>query len=78
MDEEQIHEFMTNYVGLASKEVMKVIYNIDWESVHEWKGNPHGIASDLICNLYEDFWAGHSTEDMADDLILSAYEVVTE
>ena len=80
MDKDLIEEFMTGYTGLASEEVMKVIYNLDWGSIHEWKNHDYNnsLVSDLIGILYENFWFGHKTEGLANDLILAAYEVIQE
>lgn len=78
MNTKDREEFFEGYVGLASNEVMNVIYQFDWDSIHEWKNHNYNdsFLCDLIGNLYENFWAGHNTEDMADDIILAAYEAL--
>lgn len=78
--EDTVDGFLKSYAGLACEEVMRVIYQLDWDSIHEWKDHDYNdsLLCDMIGWLYEDHLAGHTVSNYADEIILAAHEVLSE
>lgn len=75
--EEDSIEFLNHYKGMASKEVMSVIHNLDWDSLHIW-GDCGNALSDVLQNLYEGFLSGNNVETLAGEIVCLAEEIIRE
>ena len=68
---EGITKFMEVYKGLASEEVMKMIYMFDLEI----QGEKSSLI-DILCDIYKGYWEGYDTSELSEEVILTAYQTL--
>jgi hypothetical protein len=77
--EQDREEFLTGYSGLAPVEEMIVLHNLDVQSIH-WDCGGRDLLSDVICEIYEQFWCGkpNKAANLLHELVLSLHSSVEE
>lgn len=64
------------YDGLAHPKVMKAIFALDKASV-SWKDADANLGL-IFCKIFENYYSGHKTDVLCEELIMIVDEVLNE